>query len=252
MVGIAAGLADSGYNVFAATFANFAALRANEFVRHFMGYMRSPIKLVGFGAGFAMEFFGATHYGVEDVAALRSISNIAIISPADGLETVKATEALSKYDGPAYLRLTGTANNPAVYKSDYDFTIGKAVALKKGKDVAIAATGSMTFYALEASKILEADDIQCAVIDMHTIKPMDTEAIDCLLDVNLLVSVEEHNTIGGLGSAIAEYVSEKKNAPATLRLGVSQGYKKAGAYKYMLEQNALTAVQIANAVRSKL
>jgi len=252
LIGVAAGLADSGYSVFAATFANFAALRACEFVRHFMGYMRSPVNLIGFAAGFAMEFFGNTHYGLEDISALRAISNLTIISPADGLETVKAITALVDFGGPAYLRLTGTANMPVVYKNDYDFQIEKSITLKEGRDIALIAAGSMVANALEASKILEESGISCSVVNMHTIKPLDTDVLDELFNKKLIVTVEEHNIIGGLGSAVAEYLSEKQNTPVMLKLGVSQGYKKAGGYKYLLEQNDLLPRQIADAITLKL
>ena len=252
LVGVAAGLADSGYSVFATTFANFASLRACEFVRHYMGYMRSPIKLVGFGAGFAMELFGNTHYAVEDISALRAVSNLTIISPADGLETAKTVAALVDYDAPVYLRLTGTANMPIVYKNDYVFQIGKADILNSSGEIALIACGSMVANALEAAKTLENQDLSCTVVNMHTIKPLDTEALDRLLDKKLIVTVEEHSVIGGLGSAVAEYLSEKDNAPALLRLGVAQGYKKAGSYKYMLEQNGLLPQQIADRIISKI
>jgi len=252
LIGVAAGLADNGYTVFATTFANFASLRACEFVRHFMGYMRSPVKLVGFSAGFSMEYFGNTHFGVEDIAALRSISNLTIISPADGLETVKTLTALIDYDAPVYLRLTGTANMPIVYKSDYDYHVGKANLLKDGNDVALVACGSMVTYALEAATLLENDGIGCSVVNMHTIKPLDTDAIEGLFGKKIIVSIEEHNTIGGLGSAVADLVSERRNAPILLKLGVLQGYAKAGSYRYMLEQNGLLPQQIAQRVGSAL
>ena len=252
MVGVSAGLADNGYTVFASTFANFAALRACEFARHFLGYMKSPVKLVGFGGGFAVEFLGNTHYGLEDVSALRAISNLTIVSPADGLETAKAVTALADYNASAYLRLMGTANMPIVYKEDYDFQIGKAITLKEGGDVALIACGSMVANALTAAKTLEEKGVNCAVINMHTIKPLDTNAIDKLLGMKLLVSVEEHSLIGGLGSSVAEYVSEKKNAPPLLTLGISQGYQKAGSYKYMLEQNGLLPQQLAETIVRKL
>ena len=252
LIGVAAGLADSGYNVFATTLSNFAALRACEFVRHYMGYMQSPVKLVGMSAGFVMEYFGNTHYGVEDVAALQSISNLTIISPADGLETVKAVTELAGYDKPVYLRLTGMINMPVVYKNDYNFRIGKAVVIREGTDAAIIACGSMVFNALEAAKLLENKGIGCSVINMHTIKPLDTEVLDSLFDKKLLISVEEHNITGGLGSAIADYITEKQNTSAILKLGVSQGYKKAGCYKYMLERNGLLPQQIADSIVSKL
>jgi len=251
MIGVAAGLADSGYKVYATTFANFAALRACEFVRHFMGYMRSPVKLVGFAAGFSMEFFGNTHYGIEDVSALRAISDITIISPADGLETAKAVVAISDYNAPVYLRLTGTANMPVVYKNDFDYQIGKAVVLREG-DIPLVSCGSMVSNAIEAAKILETNGISCSVIDMHTIKPLDSVVLDSMLDKKIIVTVEEHSTIGGLGSAVAEYISERSSAPVVIRLGVSQGYKKSGGYKYMLEQNGLMPQQIADAVYAKL
>jgi transketolase len=252
LVGVAAGLADSGYNVFASTFANFAAMRACEFVRHFMGYMHSPVNLVGFAAGFAMEFFGNTHYGIEDISALRAISNLTILSPADGLETAKAVTALSDYGKPAYLRLTGGANMPVVNRNDYDFKIGKAITLRDGGEVVLVSCGSMVANALEAAKILEEEKISCSVVNMHTIKPLDTDALDGLFDRELIVSVEEHSITGGLGGAIAEHISVKKNAPALLRLGVPQGYKKAGGYGYMLEQNRLSPRRIADAVIFRL
>jgi transketolase len=251
MIGVAAGIADSGYSVFASTFANFAALRACEFARHFLGYMNAPVKLVGFCGGFSIEFFGNTHYGIEDVAALRAISNLTILSPADGLETAKAVTALADYNAPAYLRLTGTANMPVVYKEDYDFQIGKAITLKDGDDVALIACGSMVANALEAAKILEDTGMGCSVVNMHTIKPLDTDALDRLMDKKLLVSIEEHSVIGGLGSAVAEYLSEKENSPVLLKLGIGQGYKKAGSYKYMLDQNGLMPQQIAETVSEK-
>jgi transketolase len=252
LVGVAAGLSDSGLSVFATTFAQFASLRACEFVRHFMGYMKSPVKLVGFGAGFAMEFFGNTHYAVEDIAAIRAISNLTIISPADGLETLKAVTALVSYEKPVYLRLTGGANIPIIYKSDYDFEIGKAVTLKTGKDVLIIACGTLVTNALEAAKVLSENEIDCTVLDMHTIKPLDEAAITANLDKKLIVTVEEHSIIGGLGSAVAEFISGLSNSPKLLRLGISEGYKKAGSYKYMLEQNGLLPAQIAESIKLEL
>ena len=252
LIGVAAGLSDSGYIVFATTFSNFAALRACEFIRHFMGYMRSPVKVVGLAAGFSMEYFGNTHYGIEDIAALRAISNLTIISPADGLETVKAITALIDYNAPAYLRLTGTANMPIVYTNDYNYQIGKAVLLASGTDIAFIACGSMVTNALEAAKTLEGNGISCSVTNMHTIKPLDTDVLDSIINRRLIVTIEEHSIIGGLGSAVAEYMSEQNNAPVMIRLGISQGYQKAGSYKYMLEQNSLTPQQIVNTISTKL
>jgi transketolase len=252
LLGVAAGLADSGYSVFATTFANFATLRACEFVRHFMGYMRSPIKLVGFGAGFSMEFFGNTHYGIEDVSALRAIPNITIVSPADGLATLKVVQSLARHDSPAYIRLTGMSNMPTVYPADFDFTIGKAVCHRTGSDLALIACGSMVHPALVAADQLEKKGLRCTVVDMHTIKPLDVCAVDKMLDKMLIVTIEEHSTIGALGSAVAEHLSGKTGVPPLLRIGVSPGYQKAGSYAYMLEKNGLLPHQIVDTVSQRI
>jgi transketolase len=207
--------------------------------------MRSPIKLVGMGAGFQLEYFGYSHYGLEDISAIRAIPNISIISPADCLSLVKAENALLNYETPAYLRLTGVNNNPIVYKEDFNFEIGKAVKLKEGSDAAIVATGSMVANAIKAADILQNDGISTTVIDMHTIKPLDIDILDALSSHKLIVTVEEHSIIGGLGSAVVEYVSSKRGFPPVRILGVPQGYKKPGSYNYMLEQSGLLPEQIA-------
>jgi transketolase len=133
MVGLAAGLAANDFVPFASSFANFLALRSCEQIRHFMGYMKENVKLVGLAAGFAMGMFGTTHYGIEDIAALRAIANLTIISPADCTETAKAVEAAAGFAGPVYLRLTGVMNAPIVYKNDYDYEIGKAITVRGGE-----------------------------------------------------------------------------------------------------------------------
>ena len=252
MLGVAAGLAATGFVPFATTFANFAALRACEQVRHYLGYMQENVKLVGFGAGFAMGMFGVTHFALEDVAALRSIYNLTIISPADGMEIVKATNAMAVTCGPVYLRLAGVANAPIVYTEDYDFTIGKAVSLREGKDVAIIATGSMVHPSLKAAELLASHGIGAAVADMHTIKPLDGAAVERFMNHQLLVTVEEHSVMGGLGTAIAEHIAPLRNFPPLLRLGVAPGYPHVGDYPYMLEVCGLTAPKIADRIRLAL
>lgn len=240
MVGIAAGMSTLGFITFATTFANFASLRSCEQMRHYMGYMKENIKIVGFGGGFAMGMFGITHYGIEDIASIRSIPNITILSPADCLETAKATIAAYRLKGPVYLRLTGVMNHPIIYKEDYDFKIGEAITLKEGKDIAIFATGGMVHQTILASEKLAELGISCKVINIHTIKPIDVEAIYNSLDVKLIVTVEEHSVIGGLGSSVAEILSKLKERPPQLMIGVSPEYKSAGSYDYMLEQYGLT------------
>lgn len=249
LVGVAAGIADTGKIPFATTFANFASLRACEMVRHFMGYMQCNVKLVGFGAGFAMEYFGNTHYGIEDIAAICAIPNIIILSPADGMEVVKCVEAAIQHEGPVYLRLAGVINHPIVYRDNFDFKIGKAVELVEGKDTALIATGTMVSTALEVSKALRENGISCRVIDMHTVKPLDVDTVKKCLETRLIVTIEEHSVRGGLGSAVAEALAEESNK-ALLRLGVT-GYIKAGEYSYMLEQHELTVEKITQKIIKK-
>lgn len=245
LVGVAAGIADSKKIPFASTFANFVSLRACEFIRHFMGYMKCNIKMVGLGSGFAMGLFGNTHYGLEDIATLREIPNLIILSPADGLEVVKCIQAAAEVQAPVYIRLCGVMNQSIVYRDDIDFTIGKAIKLAHGKDVAIIATGSMVYRAMKAADILRDKGISCSVLDMHTIKPIDIDAISECCKYELIVSVEEHGIIGGLGSTVAEILASKKNRPRLKIIGVEQKYFNAGDYEYMLEQVGLTASSLA-------
>ena len=251
MVGIAAGMAAGGDIPFATTFASFAALRSCEQIRHFMGYMEENVKLVGFGAGFAMGMFGTTHYGIEDIAAIRAINNIVILSPADSGETVKATLAAAGFDGPVYLRLAGVMNNPIVYKEDYDFEIGKAIMLREGTDVAIIATGTMVHSSLKAVRFLEERGLSCKVIDMHTIKPLDKNVICMACETKLIITVEEHSIIGGLGSAVAECLAQSDKHPPLLIIGISDEYKHAGDYFYLLEQYGLTPQKIAEKILNR-
>ncbi len=249
MIGIAAGLAKEGLNVFCTSFAPFLTMRAGEQVRNHMGYMGLGIKLVGLASGFGTGILGNSHYGLEDIAIMRAIPNITVISPADSTETAKVTAALIDYDKPVYLRLTGTANNPIVYKEDYDFKIGEAIKLREGVDITIIASGTMVYNSLSAAKILESKGINASVINMHTIKPLDIKSVDTASRKSkLIITVEEHYKIGGFGSAISEHLSSIKNSPKLLILGVDDEYKHAGDHKFMLEQNNLLPEQIANSI----
>jgi len=252
MIGVAAAFANEGFIPFAISFANFSVLRACEATRHFLGYMQRNVKLIGLSSGFAMGMFGNTHYGIEDIAIIRAIPGITILSPADSTEVVKATEAASNFNGPVYLRLTGVMNNPIVYKEDYNFKIGKAITLTEEGDITVFATGSMVYNSIEAAKILKDKQINVCVINIHTIKPLDKECIDVKnKQSKLLVSVEEHSKIGGLGGAIAEHLCSYTNHAPLLRLGISDQFRPAGDYKYLLEQNELLPEQIAAAIEKK-
>ncbi len=251
-VGFAAGLADAGKIPFVTTFSNFATMRANEFVRHFMSYMECNVKLVGLGSGFAMELFGNTHYGLEDIAALRSFPGITILSPSDCLELTKCVKFAVEHAGPVYIRLSGRMNNPIVNRVDYEFVAGKGRILNEGGDAVIYATGSMVSVALKASRSLEADGIRARVANIHTIKPIDCELIRMGMDRPLVLTVEEHAKIGGLGSAVAEALSEEGYHGKVIRMGTKDRYEKAGAYGYMLARHGLTVEGITSTVKEYL
>ena len=252
LIGIAAGLAKDGTNVFATSFSPFVTMRACEQVRMNMGYMQLNIKTVGLGSGLVMAQLGNSHFGLEDASVMRAIPGMTVICPADGAEIVKTVEALCDFDGPAYLRLTGGPGLPVVYEEDFDFRIGKAIPVREGKDIAIIATGTMVYYAKAAAGLLAEQGIDAAVINMHTVKPLDTEAVEAQLDKKLIVTVEEASTVGGLGSAVAECIALKKDKPPQLILGIRDCFPHAGSYRYLLEQCRLTGEQIAEDIEAAL
>ncbi|MEA5136736.1 MAG: transketolase C-terminal domain-containing protein [Candidatus Fimivivens sp.] len=253
MMGIAAGLAKEGNCVFATTYATFIAMRSFEQIRHNLGYMKYNVKVVGASSGIVMGMSGNTHYAIEDIAIMRAIPNMTVLSPADSVEAVKMAEAVSRLDGPAYIRLTGELNCPMVYKTDYDFEIGKGVVLQQGEDVAIIAAGTMVAESIAAAKLLNENGKSVTVINMHTIKPLDTQLLDEVFAKHkLIVTVEEHSIIGGLGSAVAEYKSGIADAPVQMMIGMPDMFGKAGEYKYLLEQYGLTAKAIAERIERKL
>lgn len=252
MVGIAAGLAKEGFTPFATTYAVFASARCTDQVRVNMGYMRLGVKLVGLTSGLSVGILGATHMSVEDIAIMRAIPNITILSPADGMETIKAVLACAKNTDPVYLRLSGTMNNPVVYMEDYEFTIGKAITLRDGGDVAIISTGTMIHYSLCAAELLAEHGISCKVVNMHTIKPLDKDAIKYSCDSRLIVTVEEHSILGDLGGAVAEVLSEISGHPPLLRIGLPDAFPHAGTYTYLLERCGLTGAGIAHAISETL
>lgn len=245
MIGIAAGLAKDGTNIFATSFAPFVTMRACEQVRMNMGYMQLNIKTVGLGSGLIMAQLGNSHFGIEDASVMRAIPGMTVIEPADGVEIIKAVETLCNYNKPAYLRLTGGPGLPIVYSEDMDFQIGKAIKLQEGNDIAIIGTGTMVYYAKTAAEKLAQKGIEAAVIDMHTIKPLDGEAIEAELNKKLLVTVEEATIVGGLGSAVAEYLAMKRKKPPQLMLGIKDCFPHAGSYPYLLKTCGLTGEKIA-------
>jgi transketolase len=253
MIGVAAGLAKEGFNVFATSFAPFITMRAAEQVRMNLGYMNMNVKAVAIGSGVSMAFLGNSHYGIEDASVMRSIPNITVVCPADCAEIFKTVQAAAKFQGPMYIRLTGAVGNPPVYTEDYEFEIGKAITLREPAEVTLIATGSMVHETLKAAKLLEESGIKAGVINMHTIKPLDCSAIELALKCSkLIVTVEEHSVIGGLGSAVAEYKADKQHAPPQIILGLPDAFDVTGDYRFLLERHGLVASKISQSVMAKM
>lgn len=241
MIGVAAGLAKEGFIPFANTYASFCASRCADQVRVNMAYMGLPIKLIGLTAGYGAGILGATHVSIEDIAYMRALPNITVISPADCTEIMKAILASAETADPTYIRLTGPMNTPVVYKEDYKFQIGKAVKIQAGEDVCIIATGSMVYQAIQAAKLLEAVGISCSVFNMHTIKPLDTDAIwDANENHKLLVTAEEHSVIGGLYGAVAETLCRQGVHRPVMSIGINDLFVHAGNYEYQMKESGLT------------
>ncbi len=246
MAGVAAGLAASGKKPFYSSFAMFAAGRAWEQVRNSIAYPHLNVKIAATHAGLSVGEDGATHQCIEDIAIMRAIPGMTIVCPCDAYETEKAVEALLGYDGPAYLRLGRLAVDTVTDGvKGYRFRLGKGALLRKGSDVTIVAAGMMVQMALEAAKLLEKKKIDARVIDMHTIKPLDTAILKrAAQETGAIVTTEEANIVGGLGSAVAEYVSENCPVPV-IRHGVKDVFGRSGAAPAVLEAYGLTPAAIA-------
>lgn len=235
MIGIAAGLADEGYLPICVAQACFLSMRAFEPIRQYAGYMRKPMILVGLFSGLSTTFMGNTHYAQEDIALMRMIPGMQVLSPADGIEATKCFEAAVESGKPTYIRLWGKIGNPVVYESDYKYEIGKAVRLREGKDIQIIASGSMVVQALVVADQLSEMGIEGEVIDMHTIKPIDLSLLDSHKQI---FSIEEHSVVGGLGDAMRESGLEIH------KIGIEDRFGNVGDYNYLLEQHNLTSGKI--------
>jgi len=253
LVGIASGLASEGYNAVAVAQAAFISMRSFEQVRQYLGYMKNNVILVGINSGFALTFFGNTHYAIEDIAIMRSVPGLMVFSPADSGAAVKALEKALEIGKPSYIRLTQGLMPPIVYKEDYEYNPFKMTDVANyGNDVTIFATGSMVCQAIQTAKILSEQDIHCKVLDVHCIKPLDKASIINACDSKLFISIEEHNVVGGLGSAISEILAEQISHPILLKLGIQDTFSPVGEYQYLLEHHGLTAEQIAITIKSEL
>jgi len=246
LIGIATGLSSENFKVITTTFAPFQTLRCCEQIKVNLGYMKSKVLLVGLASGLNLGNLGFTHCSIEEIGVLRSIPNLKIIVPADCLELNKAIDYyLSRGDGPVYIRLTGGSNIKQIYKKNYNFEVGKAEILNEGSDVCFFACGVILGNVLEASEILKKEhNIKSRVINMHTIKPIDKEAIIESANTRLHVCVEEHNIIGGLASAISEVKTQEDIFVKQINLGVDDKYIKSGSYKHMLSHFNLSTDKI--------
>ncbi len=252
MASTAAGLAAAGMLPFINTFAIFATSICYLPIRTQVCYPNLPVIIAGSSAGLTQGPDGASHQSLEDIALMRILPNMTVIVPADGIETRQAVFAAAACKGPVYLRL-GRYPVPDVHGPDYQFQIGKAVTLRPGQDVTLFATGHMVCKALDAAEILAQAGIEARVINVSTIKPLDQACVlQAARETPLLVSIEEHSVIGGLGSAIAECVSGQAGTPALVRLGVQDQFGESATGEELLNRHRLTGPQIAEDVRKAL
>ncbi len=252
MMGVAAGLAACGKIPFASTFAMFAAGRAYEIVRNSIGYPHLNVKIGATHAGISVGEDGATHQCNEDIALMRTIPGMTIINPCDDVEAKAAVKAALDLNGPVYMRF-GRLAVPVINNADeYKFELGKGVALREGTDVTIVATGLMVNEAAEAAKTLEAEGISAQVVNIHTIKPLDKELIaQCAEKTGLIITAEEHSVIGGLGSAVAETVTETYPVPV-VKIGVNDEYGHSGPALDLLKEFGLSAENIVKTVKEAM
>ncbi len=252
MMSVAAGLSTCGKIPYVSTFAMFAAGRAFEQIRNSICYPRLNVKICATHAGLTVGEDGASHQAIEDISLMRSIPGMTVINPSDAVETDAAIKAIAEMNGPCYVRLGRAAVNIINDRPEYKFEIGKGVTLKEGNDLTIIATGIMVDAALEASEILKAEGIDARVVNIHTIKPIDVELITkAAKETGAIVTAEEHNIIGGLGSAVAEVVTE--NCPVSvLRVGVKDTFGESGLPNQLLEKYGLTAKDIVEMSKKSL
>ena len=249
MVGVAAGLASTGKIVFASSFAMFLAGRAFEQIRNSVAYTNLNVKLCATHSGISVGEDGASHQAIEDLALMRSIPNMKVFSPCDEKETEEIIKYVANCDGPCYVRL-GRLAVDSVNSSNYKFEFGKGVTLREGNDCTIITTGSMVQVSLEAQQKLKAEGINVRVINLHNIKPIDTEIIlKAAKETGKIVTVEEHNVVGGLGSAVSEVICE--NHPSLVKkIGINDIFGQSGKPEELFKEYGLTSDKIVKTIKS--
>lgn len=249
--GVAAGLATCGKIPFIVTYAAFGSMRMVEMIRQEICYPHLNVKLACSHGGVTPANDGASHQAIEDMGILRTIPNMTVIMPADYYSARKLVRAAAEFDGPVYLRFTRDAI-PVIYDEEDSFVIGKAKQLRQGKDVAIIANGDTVRLAIQAAEELAAQGIEARVLDMHTIKPLDTEAVmDCIESIGRIVTVEDHNILNGLGSAVCELAAEAGKGKVK-RLGIQDQFGMSAPYERLLAMNGVTMENIVDSAKALL
>ena len=253
MAGIAAGLAKEGSNVFIVSFAPFVAMRAYEALRTLVGYMHLNVKAVALASGFSLGVQGNTHYCMEDISLVKTIPGMLILSPADCLEEGKCLEYLLDYRGHAFLRITGIDGSPAVYRKDFELSIGQPRLLREGEEIVLLGTGAVLSEGLRLARALKSDGLSCAVYDAVTLKPLQLENfVEAFKAARLVVTLEEHFRIGGLGDMVASKLAAIPQHAPLLKFGVDDEFPKAGDYTYLLEETGLSASRMRDKILSVL
>lgn len=253
MVAMAAGMAKEGSNVFVTSFAPFVSLRVYEAIRTLVCYMNLNVKIVALSSGFSLGVQGATHYALEDIAIMRAIPNLLMLSPADTTEMAKMLEYLASYKGPAYLRLTGLPGSATVYKEDYEYDHVGFDVIREGNDIGIFATGTLVNESIRAARVLSKNGTSVGVTNISKLNPINRQKIisECM-KYRMLFSVEEHSVVGGLGSIISETIAAVSHHPQLIRMGILDNNVIVGNYTFILEKNNLNAKQIVERVGQEI
>lgn len=246
LIDFSAGLAVEGLYPVAVALAAMVPMRVAEQMRDTLGYMNLKATVISIEAGVRFGPLGNTHFAMDDMAVARAIPNFTVMAPADPLTVHQAIRAAADHDGPVYIRLTGGPGFPVMYHEDFDFRIGTAIEYRPGDDVAFISSGSLLSEAAGAADLLAKQGISARVIDMHTVKPIDTAMLDSVFAENrLIVTVEEHSPIGGLGGAVAEYKAGCLNTPRQVMASLGDRFQKLGDHAFIIKENGLTAPDLA-------
>jgi transketolase len=250
MVGVAAGIAGEGFNVFASSFAPFITMRAAEQVRMNLGYMQKNVKLVGIGSGLSMGYLGNSHFGLEDLAIMRSLPGMRIVCPSDGVDILRTIEDACHYEGPMYIRLTGQPNNQVIYGVDSQINFETTDMIREGHGVAILSHGAVLGNVINAAKILDEDDINCSVYNIRTIKPVQTAFLQNIMEkYSHIIVIEEHSKIGGLGTVVADFLSSFTVHPPLYHISLPDTFGPSGSYDFLLSYHGLDTKSIVDGIK---